>query len=111
MNNFEPSSQEQLKQFLDRLRAKSIDEIISLFGRPARELGPFKRERTHWDGKTESVEYCRSVGFMGAGSTAHILWVYERSDGQLEFFYTADLKADPCAKEDSPAARQSGLTA
>jgi hypothetical protein len=60
MNNFEPSSPEQLKQFFDSLRAKSMDEMISLFGRPARELGPFKRERTHWDGKTETPAKARS---------------------------------------------------
>ena len=100
MNNFEPTSKEQLKHFFDGLRAKSIAEIITSFGTPVRELGPFQRERTHWDGKTEIVEYRRALGFLGTGSTAHILWVYERSDRQLEFFYTVDLKTDPCAKED-----------
>jgi hypothetical protein len=100
MNNFEPKSTEQLKEFFDGLRTKSVDELIALFGAPARELGPFQRERVHWDGKTDVVEYCRALGFLGMGTTAHILWVYERSDRQLEFFYTLDLDADPCAKHD-----------
>src|SRR5688572_24490410 len=100
MNNFEPASEEQLSHFFDGLRAKAIAEIITLFGTPARTLGRFRRERTHWDGETEVVEYCRALGFLGSGRTPHILWVYERSDGQPEFFYTVDLNADPYAKED-----------
>jgi len=100
MNNYEPKSKEQLEEFFESLRAKSIAEIITLFGPPARELGPCKRERIHWDGKMEIVEYSRILGFLGTGSTAHILWVYECSNGQPEFFYTVDLEADPRLKED-----------
>jgi hypothetical protein len=100
MNNFEPASAEHLERFFDSLRTKSIDEIVTSFGPPGRELGAFRLERTHWDGKVESVEYRRALGFLGKGSADHILWVYDRLDGQLEFLYTVDLKADPYAKED-----------
>ena len=100
MNNFEPASAEHLDRFFDSLRTKSINEIVTSFGPPGRELGAFRRERTHWDGKVESVEYRRVLGFLGKGSADHILWVYDRLDGQLEFLYTVDMKADPYAKED-----------
>jgi hypothetical protein len=99
MNNFEPSSTEQLKQFFDGLRAKPINEIIALYGTPAREVGYARRQRVHWDGRTEIVEYRRTLGFLGTGTAEHLLWVYERSDGKLEFQYTIDLKADPYAEE------------
>jgi len=32
MNNFEPKSKEEVQQFFDGLRSKSMDEIISLYG-------------------------------------------------------------------------------
>ena len=100
MNNFEPKSKDELQQLFARLRSKSVDEIISLYGAPSRELERFQRERIHWDAKREVVEYRRALGFLGRGSTDHILWVYERSDGELEFFYTTNMMADPCANED-----------
>src|SRR4051812_21996103 len=100
MNNFEPKSKDELQQLLASLRSKSMDEIISLYGTPARELRQFERERIHWDGRLEVVEYRCALGFLGRGSTDHILWIYERCNGELEFFYTTDLMADPCAKED-----------
>ena len=100
MNNFEPKSKEEVQQFFDGLRSKSMDEIISLYGVPARQLGERHRQRIHWDGKAEVVEYRRVLGFLGTGRADHILWVYERSNGDIEFFYTTDLLADPFAKQD-----------
>ena len=91
---------EQHKEFFDSLRSQPLDNIVILYGPPARELGPFKRERIHWDGKVEVVDYRRVLGFLGKGSTAHILWIYERSDRGLEFFYTVDITADPCVKKE-----------
>ena len=97
MNNFERSSKEQVKELFDGLRGKSVDEIVGLLGKPAREVGPSQRERKHWDGKSETVDYRRALGFLGEGSAPHILWVYERFDRQLEFLYTIDLEVDPFA--------------
>jgi hypothetical protein len=88
MNNFEPKSKEEVQQLFGSLRSKSVGEIISLYGTPARQLGEFHRERIHWDGKVEVVEYRRVLGFLGRGSTEHILWVYERSNRELELGVT-----------------------
>ena len=95
MNNFEPTSVAEMKERLNGLRTKSLVEVIALFGKPHRELGPHELDRVTWEGKNETVAYRRSVAFLGTGTSPHILWVHERLDGGLEFHYDVDLEADP----------------
>jgi hypothetical protein len=87
MKKFERPSLDEVQQLGRRLHRKSVDEIIALLGRPVRELGSTKQERTYEGGRVETVEFSRSVEIVGVGATIYRLVVRERADGKLEFEY------------------------
>jgi hypothetical protein len=84
MKKFERSSQEECRELVSRMRGKTFEEIVAMFGPPARELGPRKEDRLA-DGVPWVVEFRRTVFFHGVGKTVHTLIVAEQTDGQFEF--------------------------
>jgi hypothetical protein len=84
MKKFEKPSQDECRELVHRIHGKTVDEIIAMFGPPARELG-FRKEERLADGLPRIVEFRRTVVFHGVGKTIHTLIVAEQTDGQLEF--------------------------
>jgi hypothetical protein len=84
MKKFERSSQDECRELVSRMRGKTFEEIIAMFGPPARELGPRKEERLA-DGVPWVIEFRRTVVFHGVGKTVHTLIVAEQTDGRFEF--------------------------
>ena len=94
MKRFERPSFDEVQQLGRRLHGKSVDGIVTLFGLPARELGPSSIERRYSD-RSETVEFPRRIEILGVGVTIHRLVVSERTDGKLEFqFHGRELQTD-----------------
>ena len=87
MKKFERPSLDEVQELGRRLHRKSVDEIVTQLGLPARELGFYKQERTYEGGRVETVEFPRSVEILGVGATIYRLVVRERADGKLEIEY------------------------
>jgi len=81
---FERPSLDEYKELVQRLRGKTVEEIVAMFGPPARETGPRKEERVG-DGVPFVVEIRRTLTFYDVGKTIHRLKVVERTDGQFEY--------------------------
>jgi len=84
MKKFEKPSPDECRELVSRLRGKTFDEIIAMFGPPARDQGPRKEERLA-DGLPCVVEFRRTLTFYGVGKTIHRLIVAEQGDGQFEY--------------------------
>jgi hypothetical protein len=80
---FEKPSMDECKELIGRLRGKSAEEIIGIFGQPARETGARKEERLA-DGVPWVIEIRRTLIYFDIGPTIHRLRVIERVDGQCE---------------------------
>ncbi len=65
---FEKPSMDECKELIGRLRGKSADEIIGIFGQPARETGARKEERLA-DGVPWVVEIRRTLTYFDIGPT------------------------------------------
>ncbi len=98
MKKSERPSLDEVQQLARRLHRKSVDEIITLLGRPARELGSTKRELTYEGGRVETVAFSRSGELVGVGATIYRLVVHQRTDGKLEFeFHGKEVSHDSVA--------------
>ena len=84
MKKFEKPSADECRELVHRIHGKTVEEIVTMFGPPARETGPRKEERLA-DGVPWVVEFRRTFTFYGVGKTIHRLIVAEQIDGQLEF--------------------------
>src|SRR5215472_3929929 len=84
MRQFEKPSLEECRELVSRIHDKTVEELIAMFGPPAREQGPRKEERLA-DGVPEMVELRRTLTFYGVSKTVHRLIVSERADGQFEY--------------------------
>jgi hypothetical protein len=80
---FEKPSIDECNVLIGRLRGKSAEEIIGIFGQPARETGARKEDRVG-DGVPFVVEIRRTLTYYDIGKTIHRLKVVERIDGQCE---------------------------
>jgi len=95
MRKFERPPLHDIEQLVQRLRGKSVDQIIVMLGQPARVLGPESNERHYCDGRSEVIEFLRTLEFIGVESTIHRFIVFERNDGKLEFgFHGKELESD-----------------
>jgi hypothetical protein len=94
---FEKPSADECRELVQRLRGKTIEEIVVMFGSPARETGSRKEERVG-DDVPFVVEIRRTLTFYGVGKTIHRLKVVERIDGQFEFqMQGREIVDDPAA--------------
>jgi hypothetical protein len=84
MKKFEKASFEEFKELVHRLQGKTAEEMIVMFGPPARERGPRTDERLA-DGVPWVVEIRRELIFREIGTTIRRLVVSERMDGKFEF--------------------------
>ena len=75
---------DEFRELVQRLRGKTVEEIVAMFGPPTRETGPRKQERIG-DGVSYVVEIRRTLTFYGVGQTIHRLKVVELIDGQFEY--------------------------
>src|SRR6266487_2343960 len=95
MKKFERPPLADCQRLVRRLHGKSVDETIATLGPPARELGPESNERNYCDGRTEVVQFLRTLEFLEVDTTIHSLLVFERSDGKLELnFRGKELEPD-----------------
>lgn len=83
MKKFEKPSFEEFKELVHRLQGKTVEDMIAMFGPPARERGPRTDERLA-DGVPWIVEIRRELIFRDIGPTIHRLVVTERADGKFE---------------------------
>lgn len=81
---FEKPSPEEFKELVQRLHGKTVEDMIVMFGPPAREHGPRTDERLG-DGVPWVVEIRRELMFRNIGPTIRSLVVTERADGKFEF--------------------------
>jgi hypothetical protein len=88
---------DECKELVERLRGKNAEEIIGIFGQPARETGVRKEERVG-DGVPFVVEIRRTLTYYDIGKTIHRLKVVERIDGQCEFYFSGqEIPDEPAA--------------
>jgi hypothetical protein len=87
MQKFELPSLEEVDQLEQRLKGKTIDEIISLLGLPAKELGPGRREGHCDQCGPYVVEFSRRVEILGVGVTVQRLVLAQIRDGGTEFTF------------------------
>jgi len=80
---FEKPSIDECKVLIERLRGKSAEQIVGVFGQPGRETGARTEERLA-DGVPWVVEIRRTLTYFDIGPTIHRLRVIERVDGQCE---------------------------
>ena len=83
MKRFEKPSLKEFEELVHRLQGKTVENVIAMFGPPARERGPRTDERLA-DGVPWIVEIRRELMFRDIGPTIHRLVVTERADGKLE---------------------------
>ena len=83
MKQFECPPLEDCKELVQRLRGKSVAELIELLGKPARKWPASSNTRYYGD-RIETVQFRRTLEFRGVSPTIHSLLVFERSDGKFE---------------------------
>ena len=86
MKQFERPPLEDCKELVQRLRDKSVDEVVKLLGQPAR-VWPASSNTRYYGDRTETVQFRRTLEFRGVATTIHSLLVFERSDGKLELHF------------------------
>ena len=84
MKKYEKPSLQEFKGVVRRLQGKTVEDMITMFGPPARERGPRTDERLA-DGVPWVVEIRRELIFRDIGPTIRRLVVTERMDGKFEF--------------------------
>ena len=82
---YERASHDEVKKLARRLYGKTLDELFSMFGQPAREFGPKQKQRIYSDGQSHTFEFRRSFEFDGVGETVYTLRVDEEISGKLYF--------------------------
>ena len=78
----------EVLQWMDRLRGRTVAQIIEMIGKPFEEFGPSREERAS-GGRREAVLFARALVFADVGKTFDRLAVYERANGDLEFRFKA----------------------
>ena len=96
MKKFEKPSFDEVKELVRRLHGKTVEEMIAMFGPPARERGARTDERLA-DGVPWVVEIRRELMFRDVGPTIRRLMVTERMDGKFEFSMQGKEIADETA--------------
>jgi hypothetical protein len=85
VKRFAKASVQECRELLHRLHGRTLQQLIGMFGAPAREIGPRTREDGLPDGQVQLVELKRTSLFHDVSPTIHRLFATERGDGKFEY--------------------------
>ncbi|MEY2466319.1 MAG: hypothetical protein QOD03_840 [Verrucomicrobiota bacterium] len=82
---YERASLDEVKKLARQVYGKTLDELFSMFGKPAREFGAEQKQHIYSDGRSHTFDFRRSFEFDGVGETVYTLRVDEEISGKLHF--------------------------